>query len=314
MAHMRAILSLLGETEVAMRIPMRAISLAISASLALILGFVSLCGISVAAFASGDGKSAAPSSAAAKNPAPVPDREKKVYTNDDIDRMFPKPKLSVASSSRTPIQVAATSRAKSVANQPLTPEKDPLWYAQQVAALETELGQIATREESLREFRASRSTDALPGMRVGLQLNAPCDGITTDNEISNLEQRRAEIEQQIASLEDTAQQNDMPPAIIRDAPEILAAAQPPLTPAEERSLLAERQARLADELSATQNELAGMSEQATALGANLQRPTPDFGGNMTTDLIERLDNRANEVRETLDQTEDAARQTGAVEP
>jgi hypothetical protein len=310
MAHLRAILSPLGETEVVMRIPMRAISLAF-ASLAAVL----LSGISIRAFASGDDKSAAPSSAAAaKNPAPVPDREKKVYTNDDIDRMFPKPKLSVVSTSRVPIQVAATSRANSVANQPLAPEKDPLWYAQQVAALEAGLGQIATREESLREFRARRSTDALPGMRVGLQLNAPCDGITTDNEISNLGQRRAEIEQQMAALEDTAQRNDMSPAIIRDAPEILAAAQNPLTPAEERSLLAERQTRLADELSATQNELAGMSEQATALGANLQPPTPGFGGNMTTDLIERLDNRANEVREALDQTEDAARQSGAVQP
>ena len=292
-----------------MRIPMRAISLAF-ASLAVVL----LSGISIPAFASSDDKSPAPSSAAAKNPAPVPDREKKVYTNDDIDRMFPKPKLSVVSTSRVPIPVAAASRANSVANQPLAPEKDPLWYAQQVAALEAGLGHIATREESLREFRARRSTDALPGMRVGLQLNAPCDGITTDNEISNLGQRRAEIEQQIAALEDTAQQNDMSPAIIRDAPEILAAAQNPLTPAEERLRLAERQAQLADELNATQNELAGMSEQATALGANLQPPTPGFGGNMTTDLIERLDNRANEVRGTLDQTEDAARQSGAVQP
>jgi hypothetical protein len=294
-----------------MRIPMRAISLA-SASLALVL----LSVISIPAFASGDDKPATTSATAAtaKNPAPVPDSEKKVYTNEDIDRMWPKPKLSVVSTSRVPIQVAAAPRAKSVANQPLMPEKDPLWYAQQVAALEAQLGQIATREESLREFRASRSTDSLPGMRVGLQLNAPCDGITTDNEISNLGQRRAEIEQQIAALEDTAQQNDMSPAVIRDAPEILAAAQNPLTPAEERLLLAERQAQLADELNATQNELAGMSEQATALGANLQRPTPGFGGNMTTDLIERLDNRANEVRETLDQTEDAARQSGAVQP
>jgi prefoldin subunit 5 len=228
--------------------------------------------------------------------------------------MWPKPKLSVVSSSRTPIRAAATPRAKSVTNQPLTPEKDPLWYAQQVAALEAELGQIATREESLREFRASGSTDSLPGTRVGLQLNAPCDGITTDNEISNLEQRRAEIGQQIAALDDTAQQNDMPPAIIRDAPEILAAAQKPLTPAEERTLLAERQAELADELSATQDELAGMSEQAAALGANLQPPTPGFGGNMTTDLIERLDNRASEIQGALDQTEEAARQTGAVQP
>jgi hypothetical protein len=297
-----------------MRIPMRTISLAFSTSLSLILALAVLFGISAPAFASGDDKSAAPSSAAAKNAAPVPDREKKVYTNDDIDRMWPKPKLAVVSSSRAPIQVAATPRARIVTNQPLPPEKDPLWYAEQVAMLEAELGQIATREESLREFRASASTDALPGMRVGLQLNAPCDGITTDNQIQQLAFRRAEIEQQIASLEDTAQQNDMPPAIIRDAPEILAAAQNPLTPAEERLLLAERQAQLADELNATQNELAGMSEQATALGANLQPPTPGFGGNMTTDLIERLDNRANEVRETLDQTEAAARQSGAVQP
>jgi hypothetical protein len=289
-----------------MRIPMRAISLA-SASLAVVL----LSGISTRVFASADDKSPATTSATAKNAAPAPDRERKVYTNDDIDRMWPKPKLSVVSTSRAPIQVAATPRPRSVTNEPLTPEKDPLWYAEQVATLEAELGQIAMREEGLREFRASRSTDTLPGTRIGLQLNAPCDGFTTDNQISNLEQRRAEIEQQIAALEDTAQQNDMPPAIIRDAPEILAAAQKPLTPAQERFEIAERQAQLANELNATQDELAGMSEQATSLGANLQPPTPGFGGNMTTDLIERLDNRASEIQGALDQTEDAARRAGA---
>jgi len=289
-----------------MRISMRAISLA-SATLAVVL----LSGISIPAFASGDDKSPATTSATAKNAAPAPDREKKVYTNDDIDRMWPKPKLSVVSTSRAPIQVAATPRPRSVTNEPLTPEKDPLWYAEQVAALEAELGQIAMSEEGLREFRASGSTDTLPGTRIGLQLNAPCDGFTTDNQISNLEQRRAEIEQQIAALEDTAQQNDMPLAIIRDAPEILAAAQNPLTPAQERFEIAEREAQLANELNATQDELAGMSEQATALGANLQPPTPGFGGNMTTDLIERLDNRASEIQGALDQAEDAARQAGA---
>jgi hypothetical protein len=302
---MRAILWPLGETEVFMRIPMRAISLA-SASLAVVL----LSGISTRVFASGDDRSPAPASTASKNVV-NPDREKKVYTNDDIDRMWPKPKLSVVSTSRAPIQVAATPRAKSVTNELLAPEKDPLWYAEQVATLEAELGQIAMSEEGLREFRASGSTDTLPGTRIGLQLNAPCDGFTTDNQISNLEQRRAEIEQQIAALEDTAQQNDMPPAIIRDVPEILAAAQNPLTPAQERFEIAERQAQLANELNATQDELAGMSEQATSLGANLQPPTPGFGGNMTTDLIERLDNRASEIQGALDQTEDAVRRAGA---
>jgi len=291
-----------------MRTRMRPVSL-----IAEVLAVLLFCGISIPVSASGDDKSPA-SVSAPKNAAPTPDREKKVYTNDDIDRMWPKPKLSVVSTSRAPIHVAATPRTKSVTNQPLTPEKDPLWYAEQVATLEAELGQIAMREERLREFRASRSTDTLPGTRIGLQLNAPCDGFTTDNQISNLEQRRAEIEQQIAALEDTAQQNDMPPAIIRDAPEILAAAQNPLTPAQERFEIAERQAQLANELNATQDELSGMSEQATALGANLQPPTPGFGGNMTTDLIERLDNRANQIQVALDQTEDAARRIGAVLP
>jgi hypothetical protein len=289
-----------------MRIPMRAISLA-SASLALVF----LCGISLPAFASGDDKSPTATSASSKNAAPAPDREKKVYTNDDIDRMWPKPKFSVVSTSRAQNQPVAVSRAAAVAAEPLSAVKNPLWYASQVAALEDELGSIAGEEGRLREFRASGSTDTLPGTRVGLQLNAPCDGFTTDNEIQQLALRRAEIEQQIAALEDTAQQNDMPPAVIRDAPEILAAAQKPLSPAQERMLLAEQQAQLADELEATQEQLASMSEQAAAQRANLQPPTPGFGGNMTTDLIERLDNRASEIREALDQGEEAARQAGA---
>jgi len=289
-----------------MRIPMRAISLA-SAGLALIL----FSGISNPAFASGDDKSPTDTSASSKNAAPAPDREKKVYTNDDIDRMWPKPKSSVVSAARAQDQPVAVSRATAVAAQPLSPEKNPLWYASQVAALEDELGSIAASEERLREFRASGSTDTLPGTRVGLQLNARCDGFTTDNEIQQLAFRRAQIEQQIAALEDTAQQNDMPPAVIRDAPEILAAAQKPLGPVQERALLAEQQAQLADELNATQNELANMSEQASALGANLQPPTPGFGGNMTTDLIERLDNRTSEIREALDQSEEAARRSAA---
>jgi len=289
-----------------MRIPMRAISLA-SAGLTLILFF----GISAPVFASGDDKSPAPVSAGSKNAAPSPDREKKVYTNDDIDRMWPKPKLSVVSVSRAQNQPVAVSRATAVAAQPLSPEKNPLWYASQVAALEDELASIAASEERLREFRTSGSTDTLPGTRVGLQLNAPCDGFTTDNEIQQLALRRAEIEEQIAALEDTAQQNDMSPEVIRDAPEILAAALKPSSPAQERAVLAEQQAQLADELSATQEELASMSEQAAAQRANLQPPTPGFGGNMTTDLIERLDNRASEIREALDQSEEAARLVAA---
>ena len=291
-----------------MRMTMRSISL-VPVVLVILLG-----GISIPAFASGDDKSPAPVSAASKNATPKPDREKKVYTNEDIERIRANPRGTLILVSQSQNQVAENARTANVAVQPLSPEKNPLWYAEQVAMLEAELGEIANQEGSLREFRSSGSASVSPGVRFGLQLNAPCDGFTTDNEIQQLALRRQEIEQQIATLEDTAQENDMPPAVIRDAPAILAAAERPLSATQEQTVLADRQARLSSELGATQDELSGMSDQAAALGANLQAPTPGFGGNMTTDLIERLDNRASEIQSALEQTEDAARQAGAARP
>jgi len=270
------------------------------------------CGVAIPVFASGDDKSPAPVSAP-KNAAPAPDREKKVYTNEDIDRMWPKDSFAVVSASQAQAGDTAPDGTTS-GIRPVSPEKDPLWYAKQVVVLEAELNRIANKEERSLEFRTSGSTGTLPGVHIGLRLNAPCEGITTDNEIAQLDLRRQEIEEQLAGLEDTAQQNDLPPGIIRDAPVILEAAQTPLTPDEERRALAERQALLIDQLNATQDELSYMSDQAAAIGANLQPPTPGFGGNMTTDLIERLDNRANQIETALDQTEDAARRIGDLQP
>jgi|ERR1700719_2113495 len=290
-----------------MRTRMRPVSL-----IAEVLAVLLFCGIAIPVFASGDDKSPA-SVSAPKNAAPTPDREKKVYTNDDIDRMWPKDSSPVVSASGVQPSGSAPDGTTS-GIQPVSPEKDPLWYAKQVVVLEAELDRIANKEERSLEFRTSGSTSMLPGVHIGLRLNAPCEGITTDNEIAQLDLRREEIEEQLAGLEDIAQQNDLPPGIIRDAPVILEAAQAPLTPDEERRALAERQAPLIDQLNATQDELSYMSDQAAAIGANLQPPTPGFGGNMTTDLIERLDNRANQIQTALDQTDEAARRIGVVLP
>jgi len=292
-----------------MRTKMRPVSL-----IAEVLVVLLFCGIAIPVFASGDDKSPAPVSAP-KNAAPAPDREKKVYTNDDIDRMWPKDDFAVVSASQAQVQPDGSALdGTTVAIQPVSPEKDPLWYAKQVVVLEAELDRIANKEERALEFRASGSTSVLPGVHIGLRLNAPCEGITTDNEIAQLDLRRQEIEEQLAAIADTARENDFPPGIIRDAPVILEAAQTPLTPDGERRALAERQALLIDQLSATQDELSYMSDQAAAVGANLQPATPGFGGNMTTDLIERLDNRASQIQVALDQTDEAARRIGAVQP
>jgi len=292
-----------------MRTRMRPVSL-----IAEVLAVLLFCGISIPVSASGDDKSHA-SVSAPKNAAPTPDREKKVYTNDDIDRMWPKYSFVVVSAPQAQVQPDGSAPdGTTLTIQPVSPEKDPLWYAKQVVILEAELDRIANKEERSLEFRTSGSTGMLPGVHIGLRLNAPCEGITTDNEIAQLELRRQEIEEQLAAIADTAQENDLAPGILRDAPAILAAAEEPLTPDEERRALAERQALLIDQLNATQDELSYMSDQAAAIGANLQPPTPGFGGNMTTDLIERLDNRANQIQVALDQTEDAARRIGDLQP
>ena len=268
------------------------------------------CVIAIPAFASGEDKPAAPSSTAAR-----PDREKKVYTNEDLDQMWPKPQ-AVASDLQTYPTSAYTppaarrmagSRPPSTASAPVTRENNPLWYAEQVESLYAELDRLSSREDSLRDFR---DTGADSGVTIGLQFDSPCEGITTDNAIQQLVTRRQEIEQQLSDLHNTAQQNGVPPIVFQDPSAILQAARKPLSPAEERAALIERQSDLIGELDGVQNQLAEMSSQAAAQGIVLLAPTPQWGGNLTTNRIQSLNERANQLRSALGENEDAARQAG----
>ena len=147
-------------------------------------------------------------------------------------------------------------------------------------------------------------------MTVGLQFDAPCEGITTDNAIQQLAIRRQEIEQQISDLQDTAEQNGVSRAIFQDPSEILQAARKPLSPGQQQALLLERQSELIGRLDGVQNQLAGMSSQAAAQGIVLLPPTPQWGGNLTTNRIQSLDERAGQIQNALSADEDAARQAG----
>jgi len=282
------------------------------------------CVLAAPAFALGDDKPATPSSAtaaptAAAAKAARPDREKKVYTNDDIDQMWPKAQAAASDSQSYPASAytppvapgsAADSRPESlggVASAPPSRENNPVWYAAQVESLYAELENISAREASLRDFRETGS-DA--GVTIGLQFGAPCEGITTDNAIQQLAARRQEIEQQISDLQDAAAQNGMPPAVIQDPSEILQAARKPLSAGQERAALMERQSELIGKLDGVQNQLADMSSQAAAQGIVLLPPTPQWGGNLTTNWIQSLDERANQLQNALGENEDAARQAG----
>jgi hypothetical protein len=273
------------------------------------------CIIANPAFASGEDKLAT-ASIAPSGTVVRPDREKKVYTNDDIDRMWPKEQAAAgevqsypANASTQPAarRSAAVSRAAGVATVLPSRENNPVWYATQVASLYAELDSLSNREESLRDFRATGS-DA--GVTIGLQFDAPCEGITTDNAIQQLAVRRREIEQQLNVLQETAQQNGVPPAMFQDPSEILQAARKPLSPGQERAALMERQSELTAKLNGVQNQLADMSSQAAAQGIVLLPPTPAWGGNLTTDRIQSLAQRANQLQDALRENEDAAKQAG----
>jgi len=290
-----------------------------------VLAAALICVLAAPAFALGDDKPAAsPSSTALAAPAnavptaPVgkvarPDREKKVYTNDDIEQMWPKAPAATSESqtySASAYMPPGAPRSAAVsrpASAPPSRENNPVWYAAQVDSLYAELERIGNREESLRDFRQTGS-DA--GVTVGLQFGAPCEGITTDNAIQQLAARRQEIEQQISELQDAAEQNGVPLAVIQDPSEVLQAARKPLSAGQERAALMERQSELIGKLDGVQNQLADMSSQAATQGIVLLPPTPQWGGNLTTNRIQSLDERANQLQNALSENEDAARQAG----
>jgi len=248
----------------------------------------------------------------AKPDAPAkPDEQKKVWTNDDVARLNPE-FVAVAAK---PAAGGSTAAASAVitplgpklapvivpAAAPGDPQQDPAWYGAQLENLQADLAAIEGREQQLQDFRNTAT-----GLPTGLILNAPCTGITTDNLIANLDAERQAILVQIDALEDLARRHGLAPGAF----EARGAAPP--SPAEERAavkqVLQDRTAQLA-EIQAT---VASMQDQAASLHATLQPPTPGFGGNMTTDLLERLDDRAAAAQADIDSAADLARSLGMV--
>ena len=135
--------------------------------------------IAIPAFASGDDKPATPAptatstastapaltATAAPSATPVPpvarpDREKKVYTNDDIDRMWPKPQAAANDAQPAPASSSAPAQARRrvsgsqiarATNVPAIAEQNPVWYASQLESLYAELDDISSREARLRD-------------------------------------------------------------------------------------------------------------------------------------------------------------------
>ena len=245
-------------------------------------------------------------------PQPLPDVGRKVYTNDDLGWPV---KISAATTTAQAEATAiappaagqaagATAAETTVPTEPLNPQQDPRWYAEQEAPLEAELANIESRTQALRHFRSTNT-----GLPTGLVLNAPCEGITADNLIAQLELRRREILQQLDDLDDLAHRNGLEPGAIAEA-RALAQIQPQLTAEQQSAALTKAYRERSDELAQTREVIASMQQYAAARGITLLVPVPGTGGNMTTDLLQRLDERANVLQSQLSGVEDDARRAG----
>jgi hypothetical protein len=280
----------------------------------MLLAAILFCGVATPALAAGDEKPAAAASAAPSTARP--DRDTKaVITNDDFDRMFPKTQTRSDESRPSDANVFIVpalqdentgTRTPRAARVPTNPDADPQKYASQLLALSAELDSVRARAQSLRQYRA---TGTGPNLTFGLQINAPCEGISTDNAIEQLSIRRREIEQEMDNIETLARQNNVSSVALQQALSTLQAG-PQLDRAQQVAAIQNKQSQLVGELDAVHNELTGMSDQASAQGIALLPVTPNSGGNMTTNLIQNLDNRAGEIRSALDENADAARRAG----
>jgi hypothetical protein len=245
---------------------------------------------------------AAGNSAAPASPNPRPDREIKVWTNDNIVTLGPPfEPASQSTSSVTVVPELGRTTVVAGSRAPLNPQQDPQWYAGQSNALSDELASISAKIDQLRQFRATSS-----GLPTGLNIVAPCEGVGTDNQIAQLEARRQEIEQQINALGDTAQQNGISSAAISRA----ATMEAELTPAQARAQVVEQYNNLSAQLAETQEVVAVMHEEAAANGATLLPARPGDGGNQTTNLLQQLARQASEAQTQLSAVEDDARHLG----
>lgn len=262
--------------------------LAISASLLLVLPALALAG----------GATSAPAS-----PQPRPVQQIKVWTNDDLAALGPRFETT-SQPAQTQAAPPAAAAAPKVSAAPLEPERDPRWYARELGALEDELANVSAQEQQLRNFRATSK-----GMQTGLNVVAPCVGITTDNLIAMLASRRQEIMQQIDALGDTARTNDMPPGILVEGRGRVSA-ETPLTPEQQEAALLDRYQSLSDDLADTQYTVAAMHAVAASERMTLLQPDARWGGNMTTNLLQGLYDHQSELQSQLSAIQDQARSMG----
>lgn len=242
---------------------------------------------------------------------PKPDREKKIYTNEDVEALARNYGLSTvgnAAPDGSALPVARRSGSQQVLvsrtlRAPLPPEKDPAWYAGQYLALSARMDDIDNQVQQLRSFMASDAApgSGAPGLNFGLNVYADCPAISTDAHIQLLLQQRADLEAQISDLESLAQINSIDSGVFRNAP----AFAPSGGGISTREYLNALQTDLAE----TRATEAAMHQEAAAQNVKLI-PETRFGGSFTSDYLKQLSVQQAVLQQEINSVGDVARHEG----
>jgi hypothetical protein len=257
---------------------------------------------------------------------PKPDRDRKVYTNDDVTAVARNGASSVGNAFPAPDNANAPAAgsilvpgqriliAPTRVAVPLAPEKDPISYAQQYVALSARIAGIDNEIQRLRSFRASNAApgSSAPGFTVGLNIYAPTDGgISTDVQIQQLQTQRAAIQSQMSDLEDRARTNGIAPEVLRNASQIADRAEniSPLNPRQQLAATREQLDGLQADLAEVRDTETAMHQEAAAQKITLY-PENKYGGGFTADYLKQLSKAQTEIQQQISNVQDNARHDG----
>jgi hypothetical protein len=294
---------------------------------AVLLCSLAIPGLATSALARGVPQMSADNSSNSNATAPKPDREKKIYTNDDVEALARNGATTVGNAGGIPVAPDTDSAVMKTSptrlaliaqvgtTERLAPEKDPIWYAQQYISLSAQLDSVDAEVQRLQNFRHSDAPpQPAPGLDVGLNIYAPCPAIGTDALLQQLQLQRAAIVAHISDLQDRARANGIAPEALRNAEEVAARAQDisRLPAAVQEKIVTQQVHQLQSELNEVREVKLQMVEQAAEQNITLLPPLPEtkYGGGFTVDYLKQLDIRQNQIANQLDQAQDEALRVG----
>jgi len=141
-----------------------------------------------------------------------PSQERKIWTSEGVEALRTKGIISLVglqSAAAAAEETAATEKPSVPLARPVQ-EKDPEWYAEQVAKIREEIAPLDLEIRYIRSALASRRT-----VEGGINLDRENPGITPESSIWVLENRKRELAARLDALEDQAHRNGILPGALR---------------------------------------------------------------------------------------------------